>query len=110
MNGFSIYITFTFGYLTVAYFAGANLSRVQVVIISSLYVLAASSFFITTITHTQSFGALVSKHPDFVYSIFWHAPWTPWATTIQVGGILASLYFMYDSRKTKVNDPDQTKT
>ena len=109
MNGFTIYISFTFGFLTVAYLAGAKLSRVQVAIISSLYFLAAGTFFLTTITHAQSFEALVAKYPDFIYSIFWHVPWTVLATIVQAGGILASLYFLYDSRKTKINNPDQTE-
>ena len=102
INGFVIYNTFTFGYLTVAYLVGANLSKVQVTIISTFYALAASTFSLVTITHTQSFGVLVTNYPEFAYSIFWHTPWTLLASTTQVGGILVCLYFMYDLRKAKV--------
>lgn len=99
MNGFTIYISFTFAYLVAAYSVGAKLSIRQSSIISLLYVLAASSFALTTITHTQSFGVIVKAYPDFAHSVFWHTPWTGWASTIQIGGIISSLYFMYDIRK-----------
>ena len=102
MNGYIIYNTFTFGYLTVAYLAGANLSKVQVIIISSFYVIAASTFTLVTITHTQSMAVLVTNYPEFAYSIFWHTPWTLLVSSVQVGGILVSLYFMYNLRKAKV--------
>ena len=101
MTGYITYNTFTFGYLTVAYLAGANLSKFQAIIISSFYAIAASTFILVNATHNQAVGALVTKYPEFVNSVLWHAPWTVLVSIVQVGGILVSLYFMYNVRKAK---------
>jgi hypothetical protein len=37
MTAFSFFITFTFAYLTVAYFLGSNLSTLEVMIVSAVY-------------------------------------------------------------------------
>jgi hypothetical protein len=101
MNGFVIYNTFTFGYLTVAYLVGKNLSKFQAITISSFFVIAASAFAIVTVTHCQSVEFLVTNYPEFAYTIFWRTPWSLLIGGIEVGGIFVSLYFMYDTRKAR---------
>lgn len=98
IGSFSIYITFTFAYLTASYLVGARLSRFQAFAVSSLYVLASVGFCLATITHTQSFGALVRAYPQFVNSFGWGLPWSALAGVIQVGGIIISLIFLFDIR------------
>ena len=43
MGCFSLWVSFTFAYLTVAYLIGDKLSSIQLYIISSLYVLAGGA-------------------------------------------------------------------
>jgi len=98
MNSFSIWATFTFAYLTAAYLAGLRLSRFQVITISSLYFIAAAAFALSGITHLRSFEETFSVYPDFVPSEYWNLPWTIFAYILVIGGMAASLYFMYDVR------------
>lgn len=43
----TIYLSFTFAYLTAAYFVGASLSRFQAIFVSVLYALAANGAMMT---------------------------------------------------------------
>ena len=54
INAFAIYITFTFGYLTVAYFVGARMSKFQAGMTTLLYVVAASMPMIAVIVRVSS--------------------------------------------------------
>jgi len=96
---FSIYVSLTFGYLIVAYFIGAKLSRFQLIIISSLYFVSAGTFSLSGFMHIQSFAALVDKYPTFIYTSLWNLPWLPFAIIITGGGMLICLLFMHDVRK-----------
>lgn len=46
---FAMFITFTFGYLTVAYFVGKSLSRFQCFAVSALYAISAILSGATTV-------------------------------------------------------------
>lgn len=99
MNAWAIYLTLTFSYLTAFYVTGAQLSKLQASIISFLYFFWSLSFTLVAITHIASIEKLVSQFPDFVPSSFWQLPWLYIGAIISVGGILASFYFAYDTRK-----------
>ena len=103
MSAYSIFITFTFAYLTVSYFVGEKLSLKQVFIVSVLYVTSGAAFTLISILHCQSFGALVTQYPDFIYSRLWQLPWAPLASILAVGGVMASLYFMWNVRHPKTD-------
>ena len=100
MNSFSIWATFTFAYLTAAYLAGARLTRFQVITVSSLYFIAAGAFALSGITHLRSFEETFAVYPEYVPTAYWSLPWTALAYVLTIGGMAASLYFMYDIRKT----------
>jgi hypothetical protein len=99
MSSFSMWATFTFAYLTAAYLAGRELSRFQVITISSLYFIAAASFALAGITYVRSFEETFAAYPEFVPSNYWYIPWTILGYILIIGGMAASLYFMYDIRK-----------
>ena len=101
MNAYSIFITFTFAYLTVSYFVGEKLFPQQAFIVSVLYVTSGAAFMTITILHAQSFAALVEQYPNFIYSGLWRLPWTLFTLLLAVGGIMASLYFMWNVRHPK---------
>jgi len=99
MDAYAIFVTFTFGYLTVAFFAGNRLSMTQVLIVSMLYVASALVFSIVSLLHLESLEVLVSNYPEFAHSIWWRFPWSTTCYFLNIGGILASLYFMFEIRR-----------
>lgn len=101
LNSYTIWVSFTFAYLTVAYLVGAKLSRIQLFIVSSLYVITGTAFALAAVTYCESFGALISSYPDFRPTEWWRIPWTLFTWIILGGGMLASLYFMWDVRHPK---------
>jgi hypothetical protein len=101
MSSFSLWVSFTFAYLTVAYLVGTKLSNVQLYIVSSLYIITGGGFALAAVTYTQSFTALNSTYPDFRPTELWLIPWTLFSSAMLIGGMLASLYFMWDIRHPK---------
>lgn len=99
MNAFTIFITLTFSYLTVVYIVGTKLLKVQLVLLSLLYFFWAIAFVLVAITHLQSLEAFLEEYPDFVRSRVWSLPWTYFGSTITLGGILISGYFVYNVRR-----------
>jgi len=101
LNCYSLWVSFTFAYLTVAYLVGAKLTNIQLFIASSLYVITGIAFTLAAVTYTESFQELISSYPDFRPTELWLAPWTLFTSIILGGGMLASLYFMWDIRHPK---------
>jgi hypothetical protein len=99
MGCFSLWVSFTFAYLTVAYLVGSKLSKTQLYIISTLYVLAGGAFAFAAVTYTESFSTLNSVYPEFSPTDLWRFPWTLASSLILTGGMLSSLYFMWDVRR-----------
>ena len=100
-SSFTIYITFTFGFLVTAYFVANNLTRFQSVFFCALYFIAASSALISTITELQWFSVAASHAqnlaPDGIASSgeFWI-----WYLGVLPGlGILVSLYSFWEIRR-----------
>ena len=101
IEGYALFISLTFAYLTVAYFAGDKLSIPQVLIVSVLYITSAVVFSLVSLVHIESFEALVAGYPDFINSNWWFFPWSLVAPSLAIGGIIASAYFMWDVRHEK---------
>ena len=106
MTSFTVFVTFLFGYMTVAYFVGTKLSSLQVIIVSLIYAVAAIVWAVVSITHSHSFESLVTVHPNFVPSPFWKLPWSALNLAMTTSALAASLYFMYDvrSKNNETND------
>lgn len=98
MTAVAIYLTIVSGYLVVAYMAGRRLSLLQVMIVSVLFVAFALYFSITA--HAWFRGAFsYSDNVGITYSkttflLLW----------LQLAGIIASLWFMFDQRKNERKD------
>jgi hypothetical protein len=101
LSSFSLWVSFTFAYLTVAYLVGAKLSNVQLYIVSAMYCITAGVFALAAVTYALSFTALTSTYREFNPTDFWLIPWTSFSSVILIGGTLASLYFMWDVRHPK---------
>jgi hypothetical protein len=103
LTAFTIYISFTFAYLTVAFIVGRKLSRVQAIIVSVLYVFSAMS---TVLANIGQISAMRATQPDLVESAVYQRitlmdgdMWLIYMPILLVSGIFGSLYFMYDARK-----------
>ena len=57
ITAFTIYISFTFAYLTAAYVIGKGLSRFQVAVINVLYTLSAASASVLASARRESYGS-----------------------------------------------------
>lgn len=94
MTAMALYFTVVSGYLIGAYMIGAQLSRSQVWILTSLFIV----FAISMVFGTFSFFAEASAFGERSLSSleYWLAPIIGLA---EVAGIVASLKFMFDIRR-----------
>ena len=74
----TVYISFTFAYLTVAYFVGKALSPYQAIFVSGLFVVAALSMAACSVAQVQVIERLMSATPSLLDSL---TLWNPrfWA-------------------------------
>jgi len=98
---FSVYLSITFAYLTVAYFIGAALKPVQVWVASGLYVASAGVSTIACVGTTEAWVELIANQPTMlntlgIYSV--HI-WDVYMAILMALGMVVSLYFMYEIRK-----------
>ena len=96
-SAMGLYVTVTSGYLLVAYLAGKDLTRLQAVIISVLYVTFAIFNTIAVVTYFQN---------AFYFGHTYGAGRAPYWPVYGLGvlfslGILACLKFMWDVRRPK---------
>ena len=100
VTSFTVYITFTFGYLAAAYFTGEKLSTRQAVIVSALYVFSAMSACINFFSDMTFYEKAMSYAKDTVpddainSAEFWYI----YMGILLLVGVLASLYFMWTIR------------
>ena len=106
INSFTIFLSFTFAYITAAYLAGAKLTTLQVSIVTCIYISAAFGWVASTLTHTHSFETLVAQYPEYMPSPLWRISFSFLAAFVQVPATLASLYFMYDVRRGDSEDAE----
>jgi hypothetical protein len=109
----SLWVSFTFGYLTVAYFLGKALSLFQCLVISALYCIAAAFFGTTVIVFTAAWHIVREATPtlyDQVPFVGLRDAWFWGSVLFLNAGTLVSLYFMYNARSQmgKSNPPPTT--
>ena len=100
LTGFTIYISFTFAFLTAVHFVGDTLTRVQAISASVIYLLCAGSAALTTLGNLEGANAIMNENPNVLSSV---PMWNP--GTWQIGMsflffvvIIASLVFFYSVR------------
>ena len=99
---FTVFLSMTFGYLTVAYLVGADLTRFQCFVIAGIYFLSPSVFGAAAITWTSTWATLKARETSVIDDV-WIAnavSWSGGVWVIVVVMILLSLYFMYNVRST----------
>lgn len=94
----TVYLTVVSGYLIVAYTAGANLNRTQLIIVSALFIVFAVLFA----WGTYGFFDLGFKIVDPSLSIGFTETYLPIVLFLaQLVGVVAALRFMSDIRKNE---------
>ena len=98
----SMWVSFTFAYLTVAYFLGKVLSRFQCLMISAIYGVTAAYFGCAAFVYVQAWH-VVRLSRDTLYNNIWlmtfESAWVWGVAVFLVAGTTVSLYFMYDVRR-----------
>lgn len=94
LTAIGIYLTIVSGYLIVAYLVGSKLSRPQVIVISILFLLfslylALSAYNFIYATHRYSNSVNIPSYAASAWAML----------AILVAGIIASLWFMWDTRQ-----------
>ena len=104
VTSFSVYLTITFAYLTVAYLAGTRMKLPQVFAISGLYVIAAGSAIICTIICIQAWGKIKRLHTTILDEFFFWSDsfWISYLIPLMVMGVFIGIYFMWNIRREDV--------
>ena len=105
LTAFVLYLTVTFAYLTVAFLAGSKLTRFQAIAVSGLYLTAAVASTLSCFTFHQMLGKLLlnlsSTTQLFSKIALMNADfWKFYIASLLSLGMLVSLYFMYDCRRS----------
>ena len=99
---FSIYITLTFAYLTVAYLAGIKLTAFQTRAISGLYVFGCFSALMCQYILIRGWGSVLEYAVPLHSVHLWDDDfWITFVWSIEISGILLGLYFMWSVRHPK---------
>jgi hypothetical protein len=98
---FTMLVSFTFAYLTVAYFVGRSLSRFQCLAISGLYLISALVSGTTTVGWAQAWLTLREREATMLDDVwlFNDIGWIGMVSFLFITIAVVSMYFMYDVRK-----------
>ena len=100
---FTMFVSFTFAYLTVAYLVGKSLSRFQCIAASALYIVSAFVAGVTASGWGDAWLTLKAREQTMLSEVwvFEKPGWLPTIVILLSSIALTSLYFMYDVRKKK---------
>jgi hypothetical protein len=103
MSGFTVFITFTFGFLATAYIVGGKLTRLQALTATGLYVVAAGYTTLTIVAWMQAFFAITEVKATALDTVplIQRGYWVQSTIVLLSMGILISLYFMWSVRHRK---------
>ena len=105
ISAFTVYISFTFGYLATAYFVGSKLTLFQSTVAGGLYIFSAGSAGLAQIVYIHGMLEVTKNTVSVLDNIFlWNGLFWVWNMAfIQAVGIVVSLYFMWSVRHTKTD-------
>ena len=103
-TAFSIYISFTFGFLVMAFFVGSKLTRFQALVATGLYLVAAGTMALASTVWIQALFLAKNSNTTFLDTITFMGngeAWIPGMSILLFLGMFISLYFMWDVRHPK---------
>lgn len=96
ITSFSIYLSFTFAYLTAAYLAGSKLTNYQVTVVSVLYAAGAVFSLLSVINNLELYTVLLNQSEELRSSLTFSGEfWIYYITPLFMVGIGVSLSFMW---------------
>ena len=103
VTAFTLYTSFTFAYLITAFYVGRRLSISQVIVASGLYVVSAGSTVLAMIGYLQAQYAIQATTVTVLdqFPLWSGRLWINYMLILLSVGILASLFFMWQSRRLK---------
>lgn len=100
ISAFTVYISFTFGYLVSAFLVGRKLTVSQVIIVSSLYVFSSGSALLALVSSMSAQAVAIAQSPSYPTGTINTAEfWMIYMSVLLGVGIVASLYFMWSTRR-----------
>jgi hypothetical protein len=103
LQALSLFLTIVSAYLIAAFMAGDKLARRQVIIINTLFIIGALLFTYSTVgllIRQVYYASQLAKIETDTF-LAGRAPIAPIIGLVQLGGIAASLKFMWDIRHPK---------
>jgi hypothetical protein len=105
LTSMSVYFSLIFGYLLVAYFVGANLTRAQNVILAALYLLTMTLnrtvFLNIQLGGQELYIGFMDLNPDTTVLFLFTDAGVVSASAVFAATIIATLYFMWRVRHPK---------
>lgn len=106
MNAFTFVVTFTFAYLTVAYFLGPRLSRLEVGVVTCVYLVASFLMFSVIMANVSAMRAFQDELRDSrIYpriTLFMDARiYEAGTPVIYLLSVATCLFFMWNIRRPK---------
>jgi hypothetical protein len=100
-TAFTIYISFTFGFLATAFFVGNKLTRFQVLAATGMYLIAAGATVLVTLSWLKALFLVLNNQNTVLDAIpFMNGnAWVVIMSIITIGGMIVSSYFMWDVRR-----------
>jgi hypothetical protein len=102
-TAFTIYISFTFGFLATAFFVGNKLTRFQVLAATGMYLIAAGATALAMLIWLKALFLVLNDQNTVLNSLPFlnENAWIGSMSIISIGGILVSSYFMWGVRHPK---------
>ena len=102
------YVSFTFAYITVAYFVGRDLSGFQCIAVSALYIVSGTFVGSSAVAWGYAWHELKTRQPTLLDDVWLmkHFQWVEVLALFLVSLCLVSLYFLYDVRRNPFEERD----
>ena len=100
-TAFTIYISFTFGFLATAFFVGNKLTRFQVLAATGMYLIAAGATVLVTLSWLKALFLVLNNQNTVLDAIpFMNgSAWVVIKSIITLGGMIVSSNFMWEVRR-----------
>lgn len=102
ITAFTVYISFTFAFLVTAFYVGRQLTLFQVFAISGMYIISAGSALLAEIAYLQAMFRIKAMSPNVLdeFALFNGDFWVIYMGIVLGAGMLVSLYFLWDMRRS----------
>ena len=109
ITAFTVYISFTFAFLATAFYVGHKLTTFQTLAACGLFIFSAGSSVLAETAYIQAMFAIKNEAPNVLDGMLLFSGnfWVPYMFALGTGGIIVSLYFMWDIRRQHLKSVDK---